>query len=129
LRLHKIKEKQLKRSLYIEVQLDIADLIEEGEVDAIANSAVVFVNGKQLIMEPAANAKDALDLLISELVFGEITDWDLHFLGTCIVHADRKATAELHVPCAPGGILGVCEECKKPENIEHVYNAFTKKSC
>lgn len=42
----------------------------------------------------------------------------------CIVHPEREATERMTVPCAPGGFLPVCDECKKPEAGQAVFEAY-----
>lgn len=42
----------------------------------------------------------------------------------CLVHADRKATRPLTIPCAPGGAVWVCEECADPKSMQAVFDAY-----
>lgn len=42
----------------------------------------------------------------------------------CFVHPDRDATNTANVPCAPGGVLYLCDECEKdPAQVFKAYKA------
>lgn len=35
----------------------------------------------------------------------------------CYLHPDRNAVHSLNVPCAPGGKIHICAECKDDPNV------------
>jgi len=43
---------------------------------------------------------------------------------TCFRHENAIATRTLKVPCAPNGLLPVCDECYKPENRQTVFETY-----